>query len=292
VSLFFTALLWLGAAPAWAQVGAVVCDQPVATSTLARHISRADAAFARMNEQEFQTARWDADSALYCLGEPIQLGQAAAFYRMQALGAFVDGEHARAVAWFRSVLAVAPHYQLPEAIAGQGHPLRIDFEVATGTTVLPGDPVRRPSVGVVRIDGHEAVEFPKDRPFVFQHVGEDGRVFISTVVQIGIAPPAVASGRGFQGGAVQKRQNVSKVRRTPRLGVDIPLIAVAGGAAVLSGVSFAVAKAKERRFFDASTPRTELDGLHSQTNTWAWIGVSAGTVAAGTGVAAVIVGTW
>ena len=45
-------------------------------------------------------ARWEADAAIPCLGSAVQVGQAAAFYRMQALGAFMDLEHAKTVGWF------------------------------------------------------------------------------------------------------------------------------------------------------------------------------------------------
>jgi hypothetical protein len=268
------------------------CDEPVSTATLARHISRADVAFARMNESDFHDARFEAEQALICLGAPIQTGQAAAFYRMHALGAFLDGDHARAVSWFRSVVAVAPRYQLPDALAPESHPLRIDFEVAVGTNPIVGDPVKRPASGVIRIDGRLATELPKDRPYVFQHVDEDSRIRVSTIVQTGMAAPKYATGRGLQTSKSKRAVAVTKVRRIPQLRVDIPLIAVAGGAAVLSGVSFALATAKERRFWEGATPRGELEGLRRQTNTWAGIGVGAGAVAAGTGIAAVVVGTW
>jgi hypothetical protein len=61
-----------------------------------------------MDAKAFRAARWQADAAVPCLGEAIQVGQAAAFYRMQALGAFMDKEHAKTVGWFKSVFAVAP----------------------------------------------------------------------------------------------------------------------------------------------------------------------------------------
>ncbi len=287
-------LLWLicclvGVAHAQGQNA---CAQAVSASVLARHISRADASFAHMNEKAFHAARWEAETALGCLGEPIQTGQAAAFYRMQALGAFLDDDHARTVAWFRSVMAVAPHYQLPDSIAPDGHPLRIDFEVAVGTTPLAGEPVKRPASGVVRVDGRVATQLPKDRPYVFQWIDGDGKIRMSRIVQIGLASPQYATGRGFQTEKSKRKSPVSKVRRTPKFGVDVPLIAVAGTAAIVSGVSVAVASAKAKKFWDKSTSRGDLAGLRQQTNTWAWVGVSAGTVAAGTGIAAVIVGTW
>ena len=151
------ALIFAGSLSASAQ--GTPCPEQVSTAMLAQHISAADLAFSSMDENAFRTARWSAQRSLRCMGEAIQTGQAAAYYRMEALGSFLDQNHAQTVGFFKSMLRVAPHYILPEPMAPSGHPLRIDFEVAQGTAHVLGDPVPSPADGVIRVDGGVATEF-------------------------------------------------------------------------------------------------------------------------------------
>ena len=212
---------------------------------------------------------------------------------MQALGAFMDKEHAKTVGWFKSVFAVAPRYVLPESLAGQGHPLRINFEVAQDTPSVQGDPVPRPAVGFIRVDGKVASELPKDRPYLWQHADGDGRARQTMVVVPGMKPPRYATVRGHQKAAPRSASgNYTKVRRSGGVRLSIPLITVAGVSAITSGVSYGMAHSKSQKFWDRSTPDAQLAGLRDETNTWAWISAGTGTVALGCGVAAVISGTW
>ena len=54
--------------PAFAQEG---CAAVVGGAELARHISKADVAFAQMDSKAFRAARWQADSAIPCLGAAV-----------------------------------------------------------------------------------------------------------------------------------------------------------------------------------------------------------------------------
>jgi hypothetical protein len=267
------------------------CPQRVGGAELARHISKADLAFAKMDAEGFRAARWQADAAIPCLSSAVQIGQAAAFYRMQALGAFMDQEHAKTVGWFKSVFAVAPQYVLPEALAPTGHPLRIDFEVAQDMPRIDGDPVRRPASGLIRVDGKIASELPRDRPYLWQHADADGRALQSQVVVPGMKPPPYKTARGNQRPSKPVGQ-YTKVKRNGRSGLYIPLITVAGVSAIASGISYGLASSRAQEFWDRSTPDGQLAGLRDQTNKWAWVSVGTGTLAVGAGAAAVISGTW
>jgi hypothetical protein len=268
------------------------CPELVSTATLSRHISEADMACSTMDESTFRTARWTAQRAIPCLGEPIQAGQAAAYYRMEALGSFVDQHHAQTVGFFKSMLRVAPHYLLPEAMAPDGHPLRVNFEVAQGSMPLEGAPVQRAGDGVIRIDGRTGTEFPKDRPYLFQHVSDSGIVLTSTVVGIGIEPPRYGTMRGLQNANAGRGQAVTqKVQRSPSpIQVNVPLAYVAGGAAAVAGITYALAVSTESKFWDPTTQKADLKGLKKQTNTMVWVSGISGTVALGTGVSAFLVG--
>ena len=83
-------------------------------------------------------------------------------------------------------------------MAPAGHPLRIDFEVAQGTVHVAGDPVPAPADGVIRVDGGVAIEFPRDRPYLFQHQTQDGAIPVTAVVGIGVEHPRYATRRGWQ----------------------------------------------------------------------------------------------
>ncbi len=274
-------------------IAQATCPRPVSAAALARFISKADVAFAQMDAEAFRAARWEADKSIPCLGQAIQAGQAAAYYRMQALGSFMDQDHARTVGWFKSVFAVAPQYVLPETLAPDGHPMRIDFEVAQGAPRLSGEPVPRPALGVIRVDGKTAAELPQDRPFLWQHTDGDGRVRATTVVQPGMQPPRYATLRGYQAIPRDRRSGpVTRARRNRSHGLSVPLAVLSGCTAIASGVSYAVASSKAQRFWSRATPTSKLASLQNQTNTWVWISVGTGAIAAGTGVAAVVSGTW
>ena len=285
-------LLWaLCCAPAIARQG---CPDVRSTAYLAQQISLADVAFSKMDEESFRSARWASQRGVACLGEPVQPGQAAAYYRMEALGSFLDANHAQTVGFFKSMLKVAPNYLLPDGLAPTGHPLRVNFEVAQGGVPLIGDPVRRPIDGVIRVDGKVATELPKDRPYLFQHIDNEGRVQISAVVGIGVEPPRYAVGRGVQTAGQVRRNTTTTVTRAKRKGpairVNVPLASVAAVSAAVSGVTYAVAASNESRFWDPTTADSELESLRDRTNALVWVSGGAATVAITTGVAAFVVG--
>jgi hypothetical protein len=287
--LLVTALMTLTLAAAGPALAQGTCAKAVTGAELARYISKADVAFSQMDAEAFRAARWQADSSIPCLGAAVQVGQAAAFYRMQALGAFMDQEHAKTVGWFKSVFAVAPRYVLPQSLAPNGHPLRIDYEVAQDAPEVGGEPVPRPAVGLIRVDGKIANELPRDRPYLWQHADGDGRSRTSAVVVPGMRPPRYATTRGQQE-VGPPREGVTKVRRES--GLSKPLAVIAGVSAIASGVSYGMSSSKAQKFWDASTPQGKLGGLRDQTNTWAWVSVGTGSLAIGCGTAAVISGTW
>lgn len=285
-------LVWaLTAAPAAARDG---CPELVSTATLAQHISKADVAFSTMEENEFRTARWTAQRSINCLGEPIQAGQAAAYYRMEALGSFLDQNHAQTVGFFKSMLTVAPNYMLPDPMAPAGHPLRINFEVAQGSMPTPGRPIQRAANGVIRVDGRVGSEFPVDRPYLFQHQLDDGSVQQSAVVGIGVQSPTYSTARGLQTSKAGRRINasVTQVKRAPssQAGFNVPLAATAAVTTAVAGISYVVAMSHEARFNDTDTARSELPGLRKKTNAMVVLSASSAAVALTSGAAAFVVG--
>ena len=269
------------------------CPEIVSTASLARHITEADMAFSTMDEGAFRTSRWTAQRAINCLGEPIQPGQAAAYYRMEALGSFLDQNHAQSVGFFKSMLRIAPHYILPDPMAPTGHPLRVDFEVAQGSTRLAGVPIPKAADGVIRVDGSVGTGFPRDRPFLMQHQLNDGRIQFSAVVGIGVEPLPYATKRGSQGANAGKRVvlPVDQVqRKRGKSPVNIPLAGVSAASIAVAGISYVVAMSHEAEFNDATTSRTQLSGLRDKTNNMVLLSGGAVATALTTGVAAFVVG--
>ena len=269
------------------------CPETVSTATLALHITEADMAFSTMDENAFRSARWTAQRAINCLGEPVQPGQAAAYYRMEALGSFLDQNHAQSVGFFKSMLRIAPHYILPEPMAPIGHPLRVDFEVAQGSMPLGGVAISKAADGVIRVDGRVGTEFPRDRPFLMQHQLNDGRIQFSAVVGIGVEPLPYATKRGLQGANAGKRvvQAVDQVQRNRGQNpVNMPLAAVSAVSVAVAGISYVVEMSHEAEFNDATTSRAQLSGLRDNTNKMVLLSGAAVATALTTGVAAFVVG--
>ena len=255
------------------------CPEPVPVRELSQTVSLGDAAYTAMDEEAFNAAQADAARMLPCLGEEMTSANAASYHRLQALGAFLERDHAGTVASFRAVLGAAPGYVLPEDLAPPNHPMRVDFEVAQGAVSAPLQPLPRPRTGWVKVDGRSDAEAPVDRPWVFQHLDDDGQVVNTALVPPGGAVPEYAS-----------RGRVASAAAGPRL--SVPLAVTAGVATVASGALFLAARGSEATFWDPTTPNADLDGLRTRTNTLGWLSAGVGVVAVGAGAGAVISGTW
>lgn len=257
---------------AWAQ-----CEEKVQVSKVAQEISAGDAAFADMEDTRFQEARSTTLREIPCVEGSFTSTQAAALHRLQALGAFLDREHADAVGSFRALLAIAPGYQLPESLAPEGHPLRLYFDIAAGMQEIEGDALPVPRTGWVQIDGRAAETVPIDRPYLFQYFDESGTVAKTALVRPGLTPPDYPARPEHDGG---------------KLGVHVPLVITAGAAAVVSGSLYLVAAQQESEFWDTETDPADLETIRKRANTLGALSTGIGVVALGTGVSAVVVGSW
>lgn len=260
------------------------CAEAVTARQLAQHVSAGDVAFADLDEEGFQSARWEAGQSVRCLNEPLSSGQVASFHRLEALAAFLDRDHANAVMSFKSVLAVAPGYDLPLSLAPDNHPLRVDFEVASGLADGGQELLPPPAEGEVRIDGMVAEAAPLGRPFVFQYIDGDGVVRSSELVRPGMPIPEYPAG---------------KVRGSSRsggggggFGINTPLAVTAGVAALTSVGLYAAASSRSASFWSPATPSAQLPELRRQTNTLQGLSLGAGVVAVGAGAGAVVVGSF
>ena len=290
--MILTTLLALGLATAQA-----ACPAPVDVHHLSQSISMADGAFNDMDLDAFHAARAQSLAALGCLSEPLTTTQIAALYRMQAFGAFVDRDKAAGVLYLRALLAVAPAYILPEAVAPPGHPLRAWYDEALVRAPGPTAVVAPPQRGWVQVDGRTVEQRPTDRPYVFQVFNADGGVISTHLLAAGEAPPpyatppAILAARNPHGAPTPPpTRPVQSVQ--PAVRINRPLLATAGVSALAAGGLYLAASQREAAFFDPSTPEAELASLRKQTNTLAGLSLGVGGVAGVAAASAFFVGTW
>lgn len=256
---------------------AAACARPSHAGDVARAASTGEAAFENMDRDAFQQARAQAEEAIPCLADLVDTAQASAIYRLEALASFLDRDHAKAVGYLRALLAASPGYDLSPDLAPEGHPLRIDFEVAQGTLPAPTKRLDPPRRGAIQVDGLASDQVPTDRPYLFQYADESGKVRVSAMVQPGQEPPSYPVRRSGFGVSLR---------------LDVPLALTAGAAGIASGIAYAVASRQEHRFWDPATDPAELASLRQHANTLGYTSAGLGAVAVGSGIAAVVIGSW
>ena len=79
---------------------------------------------------------------------------------------------------------------------------------------------------------------------------------------------------------------------TRKFGPNVPLAASAGGAAVVSGVAYAIAASAAAKYRSPDTPYADGPGLVSTNHTFTVVAGGAGAAAVGLGVGAVLAGRW
>lgn len=280
-------------APALAALGlfalpaAAACPRELSPDELARMLSTADAAFADLDADVFGEALSSVRAGVPCVNKALTAGQVAAYHRAEAYQSFLDRDHAGAVQHFRAMLAAAPGYRLSEEIAPEGHPLRVDFEIAQG---LPAEATRSlpaPTSGSLRVDGRLTDQAPRALPFVLQQVDDSGKVMLSTLVEAGstleLYPAQESPRRG-------KDPEKAGARRT----ITMPLVAATLVTGATAAALYGMSNAQVNEFWDPAPPADpdELARLQRQANTTATLSLGLGLVAAGTGTAAVLSFAW
>ncbi|MCB9687014.1 MAG: hypothetical protein H6735_18385 [Alphaproteobacteria bacterium] len=174
-------VIWLSASLAHAG-----CD----VATLQSSVEKAENTFVQMDEDGFAKAVVLTRNTLDCLTEPLTPVSAAGFHRVNALEAFLRGDHAKTIVHFQAVRGSQPGYELPDEIAPEGHPLRVDFDKSSQFSDAGRFPLDPPETGWLLIDGSRATEAPGGRPFIFQWVQGAGQIGKSGWVDVGAALPS------------------------------------------------------------------------------------------------------
>lgn len=243
---------------------------PSQGADLSRFFGDAIEAFDRMDLAAFERTRDEARTALGCLEGIVAPKQAAAYHRIEALSAFAAQSEADAFASFRRAHELDPEYDLPERIAPAGHPLRVQFDRASGESPSPQDPLNLTDVDTW-VDGRGTGLRPREVPAILQ-VRREGVVTYSGYLQPGMGVPTDATRKT----RVTRVTEPKETRTRQAHGTQGPSgpfptrQVVAGGGAALAlagGVAFlGNSLATRGEFRDTGTPYEDLDTLKRRAN--------------------------
>ena len=264
-------ILWL--APALA-----ACAEDTTTHDLLAAAGAAEASFASMDLDGFNTHYAEAQELLRCLDELVSPPDAAAVHRMMALHAYVEGDLDGVVQAYHAATVLQPGFSLPTSIAPEGHPLRTAW---TDATELPPSPVERlvyPGLTLV-VDGQAGASLPTGRPAVVQVQQPSGEVLWTVWSAPGdpLPPPVPQSPQA------PLPQPLVETASVPWLGVGA---AVTLGAA---GGAWAYAAAQNRAFNSLDTPYEDLETIQARANGATAMAVGLGAVGVGLGTVSLVV---
>lgn len=253
-------------------------------AALDAHVDTAVAAFGARDPEGFAASRTEAEEALVCAEAPLTPADAAAFHRMQALGAFLARRSELVLEGFRASAQLDPDATLPPDLVPPGHALHSLFDQARAMPPSGRSALFVPEGAAMIVDGTPGSTRPSDRATVLQ-LREDGGPLVwsgyvladatlpdwSTLVAPPVAEPLPSD---------------------PERRVSVPLLAGSGAAAVAATGLLAVALGQRARFDDPQTPYADLDG-HSRRANGAFLGAQvAGGMAVGLGALTVATAVW
>jgi hypothetical protein len=270
-------------------------------SSLRTAAEQAQAAFGATKVPEFQVAIAEIDALVPCLMEPVDPELAALVHRMRGLGAFIERDQDRARQAFASARALQPDYSWPEDLIPWGHPL-LGLYQALPTDEAAFETVPPPASGWVYMDGRPSEPRPLEWPTIMQVSDAEGAVQLSSYLwpgdplpeySIELAPSQLlAVPEPTPGDESALPATVAATSTTVRTGPRAGLLAAAGGAAVASGVLYALAARSHDQYWDPATPYADLDGARGRTNGLVLASAGAAGLALGSGVVAFLEVQW
>lgn len=292
-----------------AQAGRLAdCGTTYGAADVLEAAEAAERYFTKMDAESFASTRAAMMMRLACIREPLTPTPIGAVHRVQALGAFLDGEDQHTIAALAGLLGAEPGYQVPVALIPVGHPVRALLPSAA-TRLRESDtaPLRAMEVGWIEVDGVSTAAAPRNRAVVLQEFDGEGQV-----VETAFFWPEDALGAwGATAGAPAGKAEAPKPAKEPRPAKEPPplaeaaplpkeppaahpwgLVGAAGASLLASGALYGVAMAAEGAFWDDEA-LTTVDQLTAQrTRTNALVGASGVALAAGVGLGAVVVVRW
>ena len=299
LSTIFLSAGLAGASPALA--ADTSCPELTLGSSLRVAAEEAQAAFGATKVPEFQAAIVKLDAMVPCLMEPVDPELAALVHRMRGLGAFIERDQDRARQAFAAARVLEPAYSWPESLIPWGHPL-LGMYQALSVEDAAFETVPAPSSGWVYMDGRPSEPRPLLWPTILQVSDAEGAVQLSSYLWPGddlpeysvelVSNPVVPPPVPVASDDPELPVTVAATSTTVRTGPRPALLAAAGGAAVASGVLYALAARSSGEYWDPATPYSDLDGVRGRTNGLVLASAGAAGLALGSGVVAFLEVQW
>jgi hypothetical protein len=272
------------------------CDKTWPTASLEQSLSAVEQAFVDFDKLAVSKGYTMAGSQLRCLSEPLSPDAAAQFHRVTGLVRFLEHQDESTRSAFAAARAIDPEFTLPESIAPDGHPLH-DYYGAIDLAALPEERLPAAATGQLLRDGRPAKMAHRALPAIYQLVDDQQAPTWTVLVLPGdplpayeqAAPPApepVAD--ATQAGGEDLGLAVQPPPERQGGGVNVPLLAGAGGAAVVSAVTYGLAW-KAKADWDTAANQVELDGAYDRNHTMCIVSGATLVATAGLGVSAVLV---
>ena len=260
-------MLWL-----IANAQAVECGEPVREEELAGAISMAESAFKELDDLGFRDGVNEAAGILLpCMSDAMSGELVGRYHRLMALHLFTIGDLENANRSLQAGFTSYPEYDWSDGLLPPSHDLRVAWDAMapdTSTRTVP-----EPRSGSLAFDGEHSRKRPKNQPTIAQLFDESGMSVSTSYLGPREPLPHYV--------AIPRQRNM--------------LLACAGGAAALSGTTYALGwRARGNMFSSASNPNLQADTLDSSRATANLMSFASGalfSVAAGCGVGAGWIGS-
>ena len=270
------------------------CDKTWPAASLEQSLAAVEQAFVDFDKAAVTKGYTTASTQLRCVSEPLDASQAAHFHRVTGLVRFLEHQDEATRSAFAAARAIDPAFALPESIAPADHPLHGLYS-AIDLAELPEEVLAPAAEGQLLRDGRPAKMTRRALPAIFQLVDADEALAWTVLVLPGdplpgyeVAappPPEPVADAGTPQLGLQVQPPPAK---PDRAGPNIPLLAAAGGAAVISAATYGLAW-KARTDWDTAGDLDSLDAAYYRNHTMCIVSGTALVATAGLGVGAVLV---
>lgn len=276
----------LGLAPS----AEAVC--PATAADLGADLSQATGSFTTMDAAGFSAGHSAAIEDLSCMQEQLAPADAAVIHRVEAFAGFLGRDAETVKAAFRASIAIQPAYQLPTNLAPPGSPLDQRYAEARQAPASATMRVQPPGGATLYVDGTRSNLVPTERPAVLQLVGPSGTVDWTGWVRDLASAPEWARTPAAEVVATTTPEVVlpvtSPITPAPQRSLKVPLLAGAGGVAVVSGGLLVAGLSARARFHDPETPFEDVTALHNRANAFGLAAQGGLVVAVGLGTVAIV----
>lgn len=265
------------------------CEGPSASHQVSAAIDEALEQYRQLEIDRFRAQVDVAKAHIGCLETFLSRHLAAEYHRAQGIRLFVDRNSSDAQKHFAAARVLEPSFTFPTDLVPEGNPLLDDYR-ALEPQPASFDELARPAVGTIKLDGSTTRKRGAGRPVIFQLADGSGKVVLSEA----LAPEQAPSAYDVEGEGVATTDGGGKPKREKgaRKGPNVPLLIVAGTAAVAAGALYGGAFATRSNWqgVPANSGDTDkVDAARGLTNglvVGSWI---AGGIAVGTGTTAFVV---